>query len=94
LMMKYIGSGATWNKSETMERLQKFISWYDLGENIGLMIVIRKSDDKPIGHAGLVPQIIEGIQEMEIGYWIKPEFWGQGFAIESAKRCKEIGFNL
>jgi hypothetical protein len=57
-VMKYIGNGTTWNEAETKERLERFITWYQTGDGIGLMLAIRKEDGVPIGHAGLISQRI------------------------------------
>ncbi|MCM3293083.1 GNAT family N-acetyltransferase [Paenibacillus sp. MER 180] len=92
-IMKYIGTGITWNANETKERLNRFMSWYDSVDDIGLMVAVNKNSGEPVGHAGLVPQTIEGKQEIEIGYWIDQEYWGQGFATEAAMAWKEYGFN-
>lgn len=90
--MKYIGDGSIWNESETKERLKRFISRYDTDEDMGLMLAIRKEDLVAIGHAGLVPQVIEGEQELEVGYWISREYWGHGYATESALGWLDHGF--
>ena len=45
-----------------------------------------------VGHCGLLIQEIDGIQELEIGYALLPEFWGTGFAIEAARHCKQSAF--
>ena len=43
-----------------------------------------------IGHAGLVKQQIDGKEEIEIGYWLLPRYWGKGYAKEAAFR--DYGF--
>jgi RimJ/RimL family protein N-acetyltransferase len=45
-MMKYIGSGKTWNEPETKERLQRFISRNNSGDDLGLMVATRISNGK------------------------------------------------
>ncbi|HEX9061361.1 MAG TPA: GNAT family N-acetyltransferase [Clostridia bacterium] len=91
-VMKYIGNGIPWTLEETKQRLEKFIGCYGLGEGMGLMLLINKQDGIPIGHAGLVPQIVEGKSETEIGYWISQNYWGQGYASEAAAACRDFGF--
>ena len=49
-----------------------------------MKLLIRKKDGIPVGHAGIKPQQIDGEDELEIGYWIAKEFWGNGYAIEAA----------
>ncbi|OAB76478.1 GNAT family N-acetyltransferase [Paenibacillus crassostreae] len=57
------------------------------------MLAIRKEDRTPVGHAGLVYQNVEGKSETEVGYWISQNFWGQGYATESAIRWRDYGIN-
>lgn len=92
-IMRYIGNGQTRDK----EGIRKFLEWiydtYSLNTNYGLRLIIEKESNKRIGHAGLVPQIINGKKEIEIGYWISQEYWGRGFATEVARRLMEYGKN-
>ena len=90
-MMKYIGQGVPWTLEETKMRLERFIERYDEGEGIGLMVLLNKQGGVPIGHAGLVPQQVEGKTETEVGYWIRQDYWGQGFAVEAACACRDFG---
>jgi len=48
--------------------------------------------NKLVGQCGILIQTIENIQLLEIGYSILPEFWNQGFASESAIKCKNYAF--
>lgn len=93
-VMKYIGSGQTWTVQESKERLEQFISRYDMEDGTGLMLAIRKEDQIPIGHAGLLLQNVEEKVETEVGYWISQKFWKQGYAVESAMGWRDYGFNI
>ena len=53
--------------------------------------VIRKSDKLFLGICGLLSQIIDGQEEVEVGYRISNEFWGHGYGTEAAKGCIEYG---
>ena len=50
---------------------------------------IRKRDRVFLGICGLVSQIIEGKNEVEVGYRFSDEFWGQGYGPEAARVCIE-----
>lgn len=54
----------------------------------GMNALILKSTDKLIGLCGLLPQTVDTIQELEMGYSILPLYWGRGFATEAAKKCR------
>lgn len=58
----------------------------------GMNALIEKSSGKLVGHAGLLVQEVDGVNELEIAYSLLPEFWNKGFAIEAAHKCKLFGF--
>ncbi|WP_372508770.1 GNAT family N-acetyltransferase [Pseudalkalibacillus decolorationis] len=60
--------------------------------NVGLWAVELKKDQTFVGQCGIVPQKVNGIIQMEIGYSFIREFWGNGFATEAAKSCLNYGF--
>ncbi|TQR18900.1 GNAT family N-acetyltransferase [Psychrobacillus vulpis] len=84
-MVRYIGNGNTRDVQETQLFLDWILSHYKSNEEYGLKLIVRKEDNIPIGHAGIVPQTINGKQQLEIGYWIAREYWGKGYASEAAK---------
>lgn len=92
-MMKYIGNGKTRNIEESHAFLGRIQSHYEKNEEFGLKLLIRKEDGIPVGHAGLIPQLIDEMDELEIGYWIAREFWGNGYAIEAATTLLNRGVN-
>lgn len=64
----------------------------------GLWAVILKKGNIFLGDCGITLQNIEGIELPELGYHIKKEYHGNGFATEAAKACidysfKSLGFN-
>jgi [ribosomal protein S5]-alanine N-acetyltransferase len=59
----------------------------------GLWAIILKESGKLIGDCGLVVQEVDGIEEIEIGYHIRRDLWGQGLATEAAQACREYGFS-
>lgn len=83
-VVRFIGNGETRDENGG----KKFLDWiyrtYEVGENIGLKLLVRKEDNALIGHAGIVPQTIDDTLEMEIGYWISRKYWGKGYASEAA----------
>ncbi|WP_083669750.1 GNAT family N-acetyltransferase [Viridibacillus sp. FSL H8-0123] len=83
-MVRFIGNGETRNIYGGKNFLSWIYSTYKFGDNLGLLLLVRKEDNVLIGHAGLVPQVIENEVEIEIGYWIARDYWGQGYATEAA----------
>ncbi|MEJ8544456.1 GNAT family N-acetyltransferase [Brevibacillus borstelensis] len=92
-VMRYIGQGNVWTKEQTAERLRAWIRRREEGLGLGLMVVAKRSDGEPIGHAGLVPQLVEEREETEIGYWVARKHWGHGYASEAALALRDFGFS-
>jgi RimJ/RimL family protein N-acetyltransferase len=86
-VMRYIGDGSVWSEEraeETHER--KLALWVERG--YGWRAALDRTDGGWIGIAALQPvgEGTEGVdpEEVEIGWWIEPALWGQGYATEAA----------
>ena len=87
--MKYYPS--TMNEDETLGWINRTLSNYEkLG--VGFWIVDDKTTGKFLGQCGIIPQEYDGVDVMEIAYLFVRQEWGKGYATESAKACKEYGF--
>jgi ribosomal-protein-alanine N-acetyltransferase len=62
------------------------------GDGHGLWAMILKSSGDVIGDCGLTRQTVEGVDEIEIGYHVRRDLWGRGFAPEAAGVCRDYGF--
>lgn len=58
----------------------------------GLLAMVLKDTNVMIGQCGLTLQKYKTEQVLEIGYLLKKDFWGNGYATEAAKACKEYAF--
>ncbi len=58
----------------------------------GLWAMILKASGELIGDCGLVVQEIDGSNEIEIAYHVRRDRWGQDFATEAARACRDYGF--
>ena len=58
----------------------------------GLFAVLDKNTGAFLGDCGITIQDIDGVEEYEIGYHIKKEHWGLGYAPEAAWAVKRYGF--
>ena len=74
------------------EQFRTIFQRYEEGSG-GMNALILKSESKLAGLCGLLVQMVDGQQELEIGYSILPEYWGAGLATEAAHKCKEIAFS-
>lgn len=56
----------------------------------GMNALVSKSSGQLVGLCGLLVQIVDGVQELEIGYNVLPRYWRQGYATEAAGKCKQF----
>ena len=89
---KMLGMSEFKNAKECCE---KWFEWTfnryenDLG---GQNVLISKESNELVGQCGLLVREIENNFEIEVAYSILQEFRGKGFAIESAKKCRDFAF--
>jgi [ribosomal protein S5]-alanine N-acetyltransferase len=58
----------------------------------GLWAMVLKSNGEMIGDCGLTVQNVDRVDEIEIGYHVRRDLWGQGLAAEAARACRDYGF--
>lgn len=78
-------------REEVKPKLERMISCYEQ-RGFGLWATTYKADNKFVGQCGLIAQIIDGQPEVEIGYMLAKEYWGQGLATEAAIAIRNYGF--
>ena len=61
-------------------------------DGFGLCAMIEKSTGQFVGQCGLLKQIVDKTNELEIGYGLLPAFWSNGFATEAAKFFRDYVF--
>ncbi|MGN7479271.1 GNAT family N-acetyltransferase [Solibacillus silvestris] len=84
LVMKYIGDGRVKDEAYAAQLIERMQVQYEDFDEYGLHKLLHRHTGEYIGHAGLVAQIIDNAFEIELGYWIKREYWGQGYGFEAA----------
>ena len=88
--IKNIGDKGIRTIEETEEYIRtRFLKAYD-EVGFGFYSLILKSDQQIIGIAGLVDR--EGIDHIDIGYGMLPEFRGKGYAFEATKAIYDYGY--
>ncbi|WP_078544503.1 GNAT family N-acetyltransferase [Litchfieldia alkalitelluris] len=84
-----------YTSTKTREDAEKWISW-NLSNyekiGVGLWICELKDDNTFVGQCGIIPQVVDGENELEIGYLFTREYWGKGYATEAAIASKNYGF--
>lgn len=88
-VMQYIGPVET--RELTVKKLEKIIKRSSEGDGLGVWALFRHADsENPIGNIAL--KELPGRTEIEAGYRLFPEFWGQGFATEALGALLRYGF--
>lgn len=54
--------------------------------------IIRISEEDFIGLSSLITKHVEAETEVEIGYFLLPEYWGRGYATEASQLALEFAF--
>jgi ribosomal-protein-alanine N-acetyltransferase len=82
---------STRNLKETQDFVRRQLERYET-DGFGPLSLILKADESLIGYCGLIHQIVDSVDEMEIGYLVGRDYWRQGFASEAAIACRDYAF--
>jgi len=84
-VMRFIGDGSVKDEAYARQLLSRMQEQYKNFDDYGLHLLIDKQTGAKIGHAGIVAQLIDDAFELEVGYWIHPDYWQQGYGFEAAE---------
>jgi RimJ/RimL family protein N-acetyltransferase len=103
-VMRYVGDGRTLTQRETERSVRRMIERWE-ADGFGLFTTVRKEDEVVIGRVGLLVWNTEtwepttraaapnGPTEVEVGYTLGRDFWGQGYATEAAGAVRDFALN-
>ena len=94
-VMKYVGVSPVKLKEESAKMIENIINQYK-NNGTGRLAVSEKESNQFIGWCGikLLTDKVNGFKNVyELGYRFLPEFWGKGYATESALASLDLGFN-
>ena len=77
--------------------VEQWIRWGLSGykeRGFGLWAMVHREEDRVIGDCGLTIQLVDGIEEIEIGYHLLRSHWGRGYATEAASACRDWVFDV
>ena len=97
-VMRYIGDGRPRNAALVEERFRANLR--DREHNLArapwddFLLVERKADGERLGMAGILRCEIDSEPDVEIGWWLTPSAWGNGYATEAALALRDYAFGV
>jgi RimJ/RimL family protein N-acetyltransferase len=89
--LRYIGDRQVYSEKDAVEYIRSQITPQFKRLGYGNYTVLRKSDEKKVGSCGLYDR--DGIDGIDIGYALLPDFQGSGYAFEAVNKLKSLAFN-
>lgn len=80
---------------DNLEATKEQMSWFADLENdgTGVWFAVCSIDNKTFYGAGGLNSLIKEHKKAEIGFWLLPEFWGQGIMMEAMPLICNYGFD-
>jgi RimJ/RimL family protein N-acetyltransferase len=88
-MPEIVRTMGEYTRPAALERLERNeLEWEERGH--GLVAILERASGRFLGRSGLKywPQF----DETEVGWVLRPDVWGQGFATETGRACLDWGF--
>jgi RimJ/RimL family protein N-acetyltransferase len=99
-VMRYVGDGRPLTRAETERSVKRMIQRWE-ADGFGLFTTVRQEDGAVIGRVGLLvwnadtwepttrAESENGRTEVEVGYTLGRDYWGQGYATEAAGAVRD-----
>jgi RimJ/RimL family protein N-acetyltransferase len=99
-VMRYVGDGRPLTRAETERSVGRMIARWE-ADGFGLFTTVRREDGAVIGRVGLLvwnadtwepttrAEANNGRAEVEVGYTLGRDYWGQGYATEAAGAVRD-----
>lgn len=88
--MRFSG-GSVFSREQAEAMLERMLVPTRLGKPSQFAVIFRENG-KLLGYCGFFLQMVDGIEELEIGYRLDPAYWGQGIATEAARAVRDHAF--
>jgi RimJ/RimL family protein N-acetyltransferase len=80
-----------YTREQTAAFVENVIGWERDSLPSQFAVIIR-SNDTLIGYCGFFHQVVDEIEEIEIGYRLDPDYWNKGIATEAARAVRDHAF--
>lgn len=78
-------------RDETRIWIDRTIQHYEQ-RAFGFWLIESVEDSEFLGYCGIRPRLIDGIEEVEMGWHTMKHFWNQGIATHAAAACRDFAF--
>ena len=82
---------AAFDRKGVEEWIERNIGRYQR-DGHGLWAMVLKDSGELIGDCGCTLQKVEGTNHVEVGYHVRRDLWGNGYATEAAQACMQYAF--
>jgi [ribosomal protein S5]-alanine N-acetyltransferase len=89
-VMRYVGHGAVRSENETRGMLAAYAA-HQTTHGFSFWAVVERATGTQIGDTGLFLSQSVG-PDVEVGYTLARDAWGQGYATEAARACLDAAF--
>ncbi len=83
----------TFTREDAVEWIERNLRRYE-NDGYGLLAIVLKSNGEVIGDCGLSWQLADEEPVLELGYHLRRDHWGHGYATEAARACMEYAFRV
>jgi RimJ/RimL family protein N-acetyltransferase len=90
-VMRYIGDGSVGTRALCEAGIERALARYAEGNGLGIWHATRRDDGRFVGWVSLKP--CGDSADIEVGYRLMHDAWGQGFATELARASLRRGFD-
>ena len=92
-VMHYITGGRITPRAEIVDDvLPAFLAYYERSDYVGFWAALQRSSDTFIGWFHLRPANVDHDDDLELGYRLRRDAWGHGFATEGARGLIDKAF--
>lgn len=92
-VMEYSLNGPM-NREEAEEYLRERILANYAAYGHSFWGVVEKHSRELVGIAGLLNQVLDEAEEVELGYRLARDYWGRGFASEATRAIRDYAFDV